>query len=176
MNNVGFCEFPHGLAQVRVGFLGQFLKALLTRISHPCRNFPNIPCLPTCHLREKGQDHILGPQLELGALFYHWSPKPFQFFPPLWEQSSATKIVNHRNNDILASQRSKLEGHLSVQRPLDLRVDRQNGHAFCGQYTITAHMEMTCWCIVPISLSYLRGRRSSQKFPLSSSKLHSVFL
>lgn len=43
MNNAGFCEFPHVLAQVRVGFLGQFLKALQHRISHPCGNLPNIP-------------------------------------------------------------------------------------------------------------------------------------
>lgn len=46
MNNIGLCKFPHVLAQVRVGFLDQFLKALPPRISHPACTSANIPeCL-----------------------------------------------------------------------------------------------------------------------------------
>lgn len=65
MNNAGFCEFPHVLAQAWAGFLGQFLKALQPGISHPCVNLPNIPDGPTAS--GEGTPRISGPLVGAGS-------------------------------------------------------------------------------------------------------------
>lgn len=91
MNNAGFCEFPHVLAQVRVGFLGQFLKALQSRISHPCGNFPNI--LMGLQPQERGHHQSQGHWWELGTS-HLCSPRPRPSVSlPFREESSATTLI-----------------------------------------------------------------------------------